>query len=390
MSAARQSINNELTEENSGYLLRERVLGSINLEPGARRSLRDTLMLQLYSASPTTRSICAIGLGRIGDERAIPLLLWASFDPEPLVCWHAVQALRSLSDRSLIPPGTIIFEDGPRYSRWKANLIKEIDQALSDKAVSTRLEAVAALAEIGDPFCLDFLFNALRDEQAQVRWEVGLAIKSIVAKSTGTWLTTRDYLAGQLAESDRIARTSAIDTFGQIGNAASIPLLLLLLHDADARVRWSVCEALGKIGVAAVAYNVALLLVDDDPWVRSAAAKAVAAMNGRSALPALIRVAKDEDVFARRAIIKAIGAIGDETALPTLADALYDADDDVVFAAIAGLQQKGSRASLSHLRRLRRGRFAHAVRAAIHQIESATVQASQKETYRMAKNISQP
>src|SRR5215212_5592085 len=86
--------------------------------PPARRALRQRLMDVLPAGPPALRALAAEGLGRVGDDRAVHLLVSALTDPHPLVQWNAAHALRALSSHGLVASSTLAFEDGTDFNAW--------------------------------------------------------------------------------------------------------------------------------------------------------------------------------------------------------------------------------------------------------------------------------
>src|SRR4051812_39421596 len=80
--------------------------------PDARRLLRQRLIDALQTGPPALRAFAAEGLGRIGDDHTVPLLIDGMKDPHPLVQWQAAHALRTLSTHGLVSPTTLAFDDG--------------------------------------------------------------------------------------------------------------------------------------------------------------------------------------------------------------------------------------------------------------------------------------
>lgn len=85
-------------------------------------------------------------------------------------------------------------------------------------------------------------------------------------------------------------RRAAADGLGQLGNAAAVPPLLPLLHDAD-------------------------------PYARQAAARALGQLNDPRAIEPLVALRTDPDEYVRHAAIGALGAIQDPQAVEVLLDA---------------------------------------------------------------------
>src|SRR3954452_17366185 len=145
-----------------------------------RRALRTLLLTQLYSAEMQMRALAAVGLGRVGDERALNALVGALRDPAPLVQWQAAHALRALHAQGLVSPNRLLFQDGVAFEQWKNAILAQLVEALGDPSRDVRRAAAYSLAEIGEPTTLHALAAAALDSEDPVCWEMGQALWRIV------------------------------------------------------------------------------------------------------------------------------------------------------------------------------------------------------------------
>lgn len=98
-------------------------------------------------------------LGRLGDDEALPALLLALKDREPLVCEEAALALSRYNSEAA-------------YEALLASLRQNDD----DRSWSARRYAAEALGRLSDPRAVPALIEALRDDNPLVRPAVALAL----------------------------------------------------------------------------------------------------------------------------------------------------------------------------------------------------------------------
>lgn len=150
------------------------------------------------------RNNAAQGLGRLGDERGIALLIPLLHDENPYV----------------------------------------------------RSAAVSALGETGDKRALNPLIAALQDPDS---WVVQLAFNALSQFES----YSTDLLVAHLEDKNRDTRRNAAAALGRLNDQQVITALMKALHDSDVGVRRNAARSLGKLrAVEAVEALIALL---DDP-----------------------------------------------------------------------------------------------------------------------------
>ncbi|MBI1380886.1 MAG: hypothetical protein GC161_07345 [Planctomycetaceae bacterium] len=125
---------------------------------------------------------------------------------------------------------------------------------------------------------------------------------------------------GQLQEDLHVLLSAFYETLPRIG-AAEAPAeetsneppayvaQLRGLTAEDPNERWAALETLGQLGDAAAAEHVTALLVDPDLFVRMAAARVLGKLGATSAAPALIEALEDADPSMREAVLLALRTI---------------------------------------------------------------------------------
>jgi HEAT repeat protein len=326
--------------------------------PGHRHALRHRLMDALQSGPPAVRALAAEGLGRVGDDRAIPLLIAALKDPSLLVQWNAAHALHTLSIHALVPPSVLAFDDGPAFDTWKAALRERLVQALAAPTPTERQEAATILGTIDAHETIPALLTALPDPVPAVQITIRQTLCRLIEPDTARFEQARPGLQALLHHADPDVRVAGIVLLGALALRPTGAWLAPLLHDVAPGVRAAAAQVLGRL--CDPAYMAALLpiLVDDEAAVRAAAAHALGQLGDRRAVPALLHVAADEDTAVRQAVLGALAGLATPGALPIFLDALAAPDPISRYYAAVGLGRLRDPQALKPLAALRRDRRA--------------------------------
>jgi HEAT repeat protein len=290
-------------------------------------SVLDPLLAALGDADPSVRRLTVSALGKLKDERAANPLVKALHDRDAAVREAAAEALREIGDKRAMEPLVAALKDDSSGVRWRAasaleslgwSPANDMQKALQlvalgklDKAAQLgsaaiepliaslktsvyykRMQAVEALAWIGDPKVLKPLIEALKDEDSNVR-------------------------------------TKAIEGLASLGDARAVEPLILTLHDKDTRVRATTIEALSKLGDARAIDPLAKLLKDDAWDVRMAAVEALGKFKDSRVILHLVNCLKDKDRDTRLAAVISIGKIGDFAAIEHIVLSLTDEHDQI-------------------------------------------------------------
>lgn len=287
----------------------------------------DPLLTALSDAAPEVRTLAVTALGRLKDERAANPLVKALHDRAATVREAAAEALREIGDRRAMEPLVAALKDDSSGVRWRAasaldslgwspanetqkalqlvalgklEKAAELGQAAIDPLIVTlktsvyykRMQAVEALAWIGDPKVLKPLIEALKDE-------------------------------------DNNVRTKTVEGLASLGDGRAVEPLIHTLLDKDARVRATAVEALSKLGDARAIDPLAKLLRDDAWDVRMAVVEALGKFKDSRVITHLVNCLRDKDRDTRLAAVISIGRIGDTAAIEHLVLSLTDDHDQV-------------------------------------------------------------
>ncbi len=261
-------------------------------------------------------------LGKIGDFRAVELLIDALDTPNHFLTQEAAIGLGTIGDTRAIYPlinvFRLVWDDTETITTW---------QKASD-----------ALAAFGEP-ALRPLLAALSDENDNVRhWST-----ETLGKITDP--RTVEPLIHALQDKEFYVRAAAAESLGRSGESRVVEPLVSLLRDENAYVRLRVCYALGAIGDVIVFEPLISVLSDLEPNVRSAAVvnlgrvcgmlisgldsepiserrqeaiETLKRVQGERLLELLIMVLKDNSDRVSAAAARELGRLGDERALPAL------------------------------------------------------------------------
>ncbi len=184
--------------------------------------------IRLLNSKNTAERVAAIArLGEIGPgaKKALPLLVSASRDADPLVRESAVETL-----------GKIGAAD--------AKTIPALIDRLSDEDPFIAGKAASALAGMGRP-AVPFLLRSLADRNENARWGAAIALGKIAPAGA----EAIPFLTAALEDKNPDVRWCAAVALGKFAGQAApaVPRLLALLHDDDRDVRWAAYIALDKI-----------------------------------------------------------------------------------------------------------------------------------------------
>ena len=339
------------------------------------------------------RRDAAIALGQLGATEAVTPLIAALRDPDAYVRQASAWSLGMLADaRAVQPLIDALAHDGDdavrewamtALQRFGAPAVEQLLAALHAEDRMVRRASAEAIGRFGDGQAVEPLIAALRSGsdfgQRDLKCAAADALgrlgdaRAIAVLVTGLTVgddhEVRDACMAALCRigapavealieavrgGQGLARYTATEALGRIGDARGVEALLQLLHDEPGYLE-PVAAALGRIGDSrAVAPLVDALrnrphLNDDDRLT------VVTALGGLG-LPAAVAVvealhgegAHRRREFANHDVAKALGAIGGP-ALGLLISALADSDPLVRCAAAEGLGRAGAPAAVDAL-----------------------------------------
>lgn len=205
------------------------------------------------TGSDSLQYISAQVLGRIGDDRALPVMKSLSGDSNEHVRRAALVALGSMADRETVDLlTTTLLQDSLSDLRAAAAgslgdagdtlAVPALVNALVDTAAAVRKQAVVALHRLWTPEAELAVARALlQDEEETIRF---VAAQSLGQRQA---VSARDPLRAALRDSSVWVRAAAARSLGMLGDGRVIEDLRLLLAGADGPDADAAREALQKL-----------------------------------------------------------------------------------------------------------------------------------------------
>jgi HEAT repeat protein len=139
----------------------------------------EVLQERLYNSEPDVRWWAVRGLAQVQDERVPALLVKALADADKSVRWCAGLALRGHPSEKAAPALIQLLSDEDALTRRLAGdalaaigspVVMQLLEVMQMGKHLARLEAVRALAKIGDERSIPLLFTALDDSSALIEY----------------------------------------------------------------------------------------------------------------------------------------------------------------------------------------------------------------------------
>jgi cyclophilin family peptidyl-prolyl cis-trans isomerase/HEAT repeat protein len=277
-------------------------LAAVLATEDARRFDSDLLAAAARAQEPIVRRRVALTLGRLRDERGVPLLLELLVDPDSTVRRDAAFALGLTGAEAAVGP-----------------LQQEAQAAAAGEAIAPGLEAVTALAKIAGA-------------------EAAAVLADVIGQSMGSLMSEEPLPLG----------VRAVEESWRLGAEAPVTSLTQLATAPATGVRRAAVYALARLRSIEVASTFLNAVNDDDAAVRRhgvrtlTAGYADSAGLGRGPTAAVVsRLTEDADPGVRIQALRALGSYRDSTLAGTAADRMADADVNVRVEALAALGRLG-------------------------------------------------
>lgn len=270
----------------------------------------------LKSPDPQKRRFACAALARERDPKTAPQILEAARDPVPKVRAVALEAWRGVQGpQSLDLLLAALREDPSREVRWQAAIELEalkdgravpgLIAALKDWDPLVRTGAAEALKGIPDPRAVQSLIRASRDSDTSVRRAAAEGLGLIGDKAAVKPLTR------VLFHHDFQTRRRAARSLAQLKDPSSGPALVRTFTDWDPQIRRIATEALISFGDKRVVPILIRRLKGLKPWTREHAAQVLGGLKDPSAVEPLKQAFRREpDPPASQAMYDALVALG--------------------------------------------------------------------------------
>lgn len=275
----------------------------------------------------TVRINALNSLGKLKDEKAVPILLEALKSNVDAIRNNAVIAFGQLKDKRAVP-----------------QLIKIVENEKEDDNI--RVNAISSLSNIGDINAFGAILNALKSKNVNVRQAAIIASGDLAIKEATSILISIVKNMDELIS----LRASAVEALGKIGDKSVSPVLSERLTDRnESDTVWiKLAEAVGKLHAPVITewvseraqntwepvsvrsaalmalsgtgksedFELVLKMLDDGTKeIRSASALALGNSGNKSATqPLITKLQKDSEEIVRRDSAKALGILADPSA----------------------------------------------------------------------------
>ncbi|AKB52171.1 Phycocyanin alpha phycocyanobilin lyase [Methanosarcina barkeri str. Wiesmoor] len=298
------------------------------------------LIEALKDENPQARSYAALALGEIRDKKAVEPLIEVLDDPSPEVRMNAAYSLGEIGDLKAVEPLIELLKDengevvrltvialgllkDPRATEPICEVMDRDDARIRhEDNPDIRQQAVYALAEIGDPGCIDTLLGLLDDK------ELGYSAANTLGNFKSEDIFEK--VTKKLRNSNPTVRTNAIAVFESNRDPAVVPLLIKMLDDKVPEVRKDATFTLGFFKepeqVAQSEKPLINALGDSNPEVQEGAARSLGRLGSKEAIPSLEGLLQSKNKNLQVAAIEALGDIGDPESVDALIATLEDED----------------------------------------------------------------
>jgi HEAT repeat protein len=294
-----------------------------------------TFVSLLKDADMDVRAAAALALGRIGDERAIPVLT------EIVTTGYEDATLPPIPHLDTLFGGTMSTarSDAVKYlgKFGGVEVFDTLMAALKDSSDTVQATAVRELAKLGDPRSVEPMLSIVSG--SGFGHDTGFAVRAAVEGlgQLGDARAVPPLVKALEAEDQRIA-IDAARSLGSIGDAAAVPALIKALKSKSEYVRAEAAEALGKIGDASAAPALIAALRDPNKNAARGAATGLRELKAPEAVSVLIEALDDEDTKIRAVAAEALGATRGPAVIAPLTECLSDPELRVRKAGIWGLR----------------------------------------------------
>ena len=183
-------------------------------------------------------------------------------------------------------------------------------EALRGKERWLRLNAIEALAQVGEPHLARRLAEMLKAEKDD--WVVATLV-SIIGRVGNQ--EQMPLMVEFMSHRDARVRANCVESLGTIAGPDCRDQLQPLLRDPNDRVRVNAAIVLWRLGDREVTGILKELLKDTNKWVRASAAFALGEIADREAVPSLLVALSDKEEVVYKNVLEALAKIGDVRSL---------------------------------------------------------------------------
>ena len=326
---------------------------------GDRRAVSVLLDRLLTDPAPFVRVRIASALGQFGGPEVVERLVRSLGDPAWWVRMRGVEALEQIGNVAEGPLLMALSDSDPEIRQRAAvsleriglsttlvRRIEEKDRApeahhlLGQLAAAGSRELIAELLLHPSVSVRTTIISAVREAR---RTDVSAELSRVAAQDPDPVArraafealrrfrhppALRPALAG-LADPDREVRIAAVQLIGEAGDLSTVEPLRTQANDSEPRVRAAAIRALGAVGGRGVQADFSRALTDVEPLVREAAVRGAAECGLGELVPEITALLYDPDEQVRLATAHALGVLGDRSAMPALLQAFERASREL-------------------------------------------------------------
>lgn len=283
------------------------------------------LIEQLNDPSPSIQQAAIISLGRFGNPLALaeltkPKILRSSHVD---VRWAAVSAIGQLGDYRAI--------------QWLLQAVNDEEWVVREQAISELRKKIVEIYQHRERRAVPLLIHLLDLENPDIVAWVIEGLSAMPEESTELLIST-------LTASSPRMRANAIKAIGQMGIHKAVPKLKQCLFDPDARVRKEAISALGKLKNTESIEWIVNAMEDNVAMVQQQAMKTLVEFGPLATEPILNNLRHIQNKYVIRAMLLTLGEIGDSKAIPVIQQYLRNTYFVVRMAAVKALVPFGSKA----------------------------------------------
>ncbi|MBI4864089.1 MAG: HEAT repeat domain-containing protein [Candidatus Riflebacteria bacterium] len=345
-----------LTEKSSGpaRVMALEALGSCNLVDPL------PVLTAALEATPDERRAACRALGRLGVARGWRLLYRTLNDTDREVAIEAVRALARIGDEAFAPTiAALAASDQPRIRATVASALghvysQEIREAVvtlaRDKDARVRANAIQAAVcyHLDHHRARKFYFDLLRDPHHRVK--AGAVV--------GLWSFNQDAAAQVLktliASENPVERATAYWCVGQLDEKGAADLLIdALLKEQDPKAIEQALQALDSLRRSEVFEPVRRLILVPWPKIRTRACAVLARVGQMAALPTLIQMLRwEKDPKVRSCALRSVARLSPPDGLSLLPDGNDPESDRIASNVVEGLAESGQASASHYIKRL--------------------------------------
>ena len=313
---------------------------------GERGDAQSVSLIVPSLAQPETSFAAAAALGKIATEQAVNEL-WAAFDKNTA---GAPDSLVAVANR-------LVARGEPKRA---AAIYLKLSAVPGN--VPLRAAALAGLAKTDPARAKDLILPTLSANDEKLQNAAIAAAREVYGKDVSHVLA--DLLPGlnpgpkvfvlraldASAEKEIIAaagdpqemvQLAALERLGQIGSAASIPVLFQAATAGSASAQKTAVSALARVPDPGASTAIAKLAEQGEPKSRAVAINALARRNDETALPALLKYAGEPDSEVSAAACAALARLGTDNELDGLIQLVLAGKTPGATAALQAVATRG-------------------------------------------------